>query len=89
MKKQPQAEEEFDVTELMAAIALLNGEELPAGPVFFPASTFPIKKEEAAKRAANPEPGDEMPDGTIYLGLSKDKDGAEKEMVRRRRRCER
>ncbi len=79
------AEEGVDMTEVMAAVSKLNGKEPPSGPVFVPASTFPvsarIKKEEAeaaAKKAAGPEVGEETAEG-IYIGRFKGNDGVEKD----------
>ncbi len=86
-KQAPEADE-IDMTELAAAIAELNGEAPPSGPVTVQTSIFPvsekIKKEEeeaAAKAAAfadevsYADPGDQMSDGTFYLGVFIDKDG--------------
>ncbi len=76
-----------DVTELMAAIAALNGEKPPSGRVVVPDSilspiTTRIEKEEeaaaaivaaaAAEKEANPEIGDQMKDGSVYAGLTED-----------------
>ncbi len=75
------------MTEVAAAIARLNNSEPPSGPVIVPASTFPfsaqIKKQEAEAAAAaiveNVKPGDQMPDGTFYLGRFTSKDGTVKD----------
>ncbi len=78
--------EEFDVTELAAAIANLNGEKPPVGRRTVPASivssiTTRLKEEEAEaaeKEIENAKAGDLMTDGTTYLGRFKDADGTEK-----------
>ncbi len=75
-----------DITELMAAIAMLNNDAPPSNPVIVPNSIFPvseqIKREEAEAAAAiieNAKPGDQMPDGTFYLGRFTSKDGTVKD----------
>ncbi len=68
----------IDMTELATAIAELNGEAPPSGPVFVPASTFPVSEKIKRDRIENPEVGDKMPDGTTYIGQFKDVDGVEK-----------
>ncbi len=77
----------IDMTELAAAIAALNDKAPPSGPVVVSASIFPfsekIKKEEEkaaafAEEVENAMHGDEMSDGTFYLGVFIDKDGEEK-----------
>ncbi len=78
--------EVIDMTEVRAAMALLNGEEAPSDRVTVSASIFPLTEQinrKAAEKAAeeeieNAKPGDVMADGTIYLGRFKDKDGTEK-----------
>ena len=91
-KAESAVEHGFDMTELAAAIAALNGEEPLSGPVIVSASVFPVTMEinmkeaeaekmrqaEAAKREANPEVGYQMQDGTIYIGRFKSKNGVEK-----------
>jgi hypothetical protein len=78
-KKIPEAEAEFDMTEIVAAAARLKGNKPPSGRVIVPASTFPvsaqIRKEEAdaaAKREEIPEVGQKMQDGSVYAGLTAD-----------------
>ncbi len=81
----------FDMTELMAAVALLNNCEPPSSRVMVPSSVFPvserIKREkaeasateaaEAAQRAK--EIGCQMSDDTFYLGRFKGEDGKERD----------
>jgi hypothetical protein len=76
-----------DMTEVAAAMALLRGKKPPSGRVVVPASVFPfseqIKKDEAkaaafAEEVENAMCGDQMSDGTFYLGIFIDKDGEEK-----------
>ncbi len=80
-EKAPETDSEqvIDMTEVAAAIAILNGHEPPSGRVTVPASILPftekIKKEAAAQKTENHEPGDQMPDGTFYLGRFTSNDG--------------
>ncbi len=75
----------IDMTELAVAIAMLNDEEPPSGAVSAPASLFPfseqIKREEAeaAEKEAHTEVGQEMKDGTFYLGRFKGENGIVKD----------
>ncbi len=80
VENKPAAEEEVDMTEVMAAVAKLNDKEPPSGHVVVPVSIFPGLKAAAAaaKRAANPIVGDRMADGTTYIGRFADEDGVEK-----------
>ncbi len=87
-KKSQEGEQGIDMTELAKAIAKLNNQAPPSGPVIVPAWTFltsaQIEKEKAeasaalAKEAENAEPGDQMRDGTFYLGRFTSADGTEK-----------
>ncbi len=73
-----------DVTELMAAIAILNDEKPSSGHAVVSAALISpisaqIKKEQekaaaeaAAEKEANPEIGDQMQDGSVYAGLTAD-----------------
>ncbi len=69
-------EEVIDMTELAAAIAELGGEAPPSGRVTVPESMFPFSAR--IKEAANAKPGDQMKDGTFYLGCFTSPDGTEK-----------
>ncbi len=81
--KKAQEKQGTDITELMAAVAMLNNDAPPSNPVIVPNSVFPvseaIKKKAAAEKAENPEPGQRMPDGTFYLGRFTGADGIEKD----------
>ncbi len=84
--------EVIDMTELAAAMAVLNGEAPPSGRVTVAASTLaPISTRmreeaaateaeaiaEAARKMGNAKPGDRMSDGTFYLGCFRGADGKE------------
>ncbi len=62
----------------MAAVAALNDEEPPAAPVIVPASTFPVTVEFNRKKDECAEVGDQISDGTFYLGRFRSPDGTEK-----------
>ncbi len=65
------------MTEVMAAIAVLNNEEPPSATVIVPASVLsPISSR--IEKEANPERGYQMADGSIYLGRFKGGNGIEK-----------
>ncbi len=60
MTEQPDLQKGIDLTEVMAAVAKLNNEAPPSGPVIVPVSAFPvmaeeIKRKEAAKTAKTAE----------------------------------
>ncbi len=78
------APEVIDMTEVMAAVAVLNNSEPPSGRVTEPASILQVTEQrkrdaEAREKAENPEIGEQMADGTFYLGRFTSEDGVEKD----------
>ncbi len=84
MSQQEPEADMVDMTELAAAIAVLNGEEPPSGKVTVTASIMTsistqIKEEAAEKEIESAGPGGLMPDGTIYIGRFKGKNGEKRD----------